>query len=90
MSGTPAEHCDQITDAINRVLDDLDTGGRIGGSGVGGNVRPAERIPQPEQWGLTPAEADALRESGWEPVSEACEDSSLLNWGAALISGEAD
>lgn len=62
MGGT-GKRCDEITDAIDRVLADLDTGGRIGGVCGGGNVRPAERIPQPEQWGLTPAEAEALRES---------------------------
>lgn len=60
--GSTGRHCDEITDAIDRMLADADLGG-FGGVAGGGNVRPSERPPQPEQWGLSRAEADALRES---------------------------
>lgn len=60
--GSTGKHCDEITDRIDRVLAEFDTGG-LGGMCGTGNVRPSERIPQPEQWGLTPAEAEALRNS---------------------------
>lgn len=59
--GTPAEHCDEITDAIDRVLADLDTGG-LGGVTGGGHVRPPE-AHQRTEYGFTTEDAVRLRES---------------------------
>lgn len=61
MGGT-GRACDEITEAIDRVLADMDTGGRVGGVCSSESIGP-ERIVSPASWGLTPAEAEALRDA---------------------------
>lgn len=60
--GSTGKHCDEITDAIDRVLADMDTGGTGGSLSGGGHVRPPE-AHQRTEYGFTSEDAVRLRET---------------------------